>query len=323
METLSGVKLKLLCLLVVVCSSISACSTRLDNKYNIAELDAGKVYSNEEGLKADGFAASLCVPEDVEAFNTEGVNAEAFALYDLTDKKVISQKNSFEKVYPASTTKILTCLVALENSKLDDIVTVPEESAITVSGSSMAALRPGDQLSMRDLLYGLMVPSGNDAAVAIAHHISGSVDGFSKLMNEKAREVGATHSNFINPHGLPDEDHYTTVYDMYLIFQEALKNEDFLNIANQKEYTSKVISAEGQERDVVWKNGNGFLSGRFSLPDGINITAGKTGHTSKAGFCLVLSESSNDGHDYISIVMKAPVYEELYGGMSALISKGR
>ncbi len=316
-------KLKLVCLLAIVCSSLSACSTRLDNGYNIAELDAGKVYSNEEGLKADGFAASLCVPENNETYNADGVNAEAFALYDLTDKSVISQKNSFEKVYPASTTKILTCLVALENSNLDDIVTVPKESEITVSGSSMASLRPGDQLSMRDLLYGLMVPSGNDAAVAIAHHISGGVDSFSELMNKKARELGATHSNFINPHGLPDDEHYTTVYDMYLIFQAALKNEDFLNIANQKEYTATVVSAEGQQKDVVWKNGNGFLSGRFSLPEGISIKAGKTGHTSKAGFCLVLAESSTDGHDYISIVMKAPVYEELYGGMSALISKGK
>ncbi|MDO4438198.1 MAG: serine hydrolase [Eubacteriales bacterium] len=316
-------KLKLLCLLLATCGMLSACGSGFDNKYNISELDVGKVYSNEEGLKADGFAASLCVPESDEAFNTDGVNAEAFALFDITDKEIISQKNSFEKVYPASTTKILTCLVALENSNLDDIVTVPKESEITVSGSSMAALRPGDQLSMRDLLYGLMVPSGNDAAVAIAHHISGSIDSFSKLMNEKAVELGATHSNFINPHGLPDDNHYTTVYDMYLIFQEALKNKDFLEIANKKEYTATVTSADGQQREVVWKNGNGFLSGKFTLPEGISITAGKTGHTSKAGFCLVLAEKDTDGHEYISIVMKAPVYEELYSGMSNLISKGK
>ena len=212
--------------------------------------------------------------------------------------------------------------MALEHGELSDIVTIPEESDITESGSSMADLEPGDSLSLEDLLYGLMVPSGNDAAVAIACHISGSVGDFTDLMNEKAHEIGATSSHFSNPHGLPSDDHYTTAYDMYLIMNEALKDPDFARFALQKEYTAQVTSADGTVREVSWENGNGFLAGRFSLPEGVEMIAGKTGHTNAAGFCLVLSETSASGDELISVVFNAPTYEDLYNGMSSLVSKG-
>lgn len=304
----------------------TGCAKPIEEAYTFPEDGLLSVAADSNGVMLKGFASDLCVPEEDADLNTEGVDANAYALFSLEDGSVLSQHNIYEKVYPASTTKILTCLIALERGNLDDIVTVPDESNITVSGSSMADLTPGDTLTLRDLLYGLMVPSGNDAAVAIACHISGDVESFAQLMNLEARKLGATHSNFVNPHGLPDEDHYTTVYDMYLIFNEALKNEEFRKISSTAEYTCTINTAEGSEnpvRDVTWSSGNGFLNGSFSFAEGMDILAGKTGHTSAAGFCLVLGESAADGKEYISIVFNAPYYEQLYVSMRNLASKSQ
>ena len=309
-------------LLSSVSMMLGGCGLKLEHPYDLAAFDAGSLFSSESGLKAQGFASSLAVPDPtVDQLNAEGVSADSFALFDKTDGTVLAQNNLFAKVYPASTTKILTCLIAIERGNLDDIVTVPNESAIKVSGSSMADLKPGDQLTLRDLLSGLMVPSGNDAAVAIAAHIAGSSKAFAELMNQKARELGATHSHFVNPHGLPDDDHYTTVYDMYLIFNAALNEPEFVKIANQPTYTAVVTASDGSKREITWENGNQFYSGKYALPEGMQILAGKTGHTTAAGFCLVLAETDESGKQYVSIIMKASSYETLYNGMSVLTAK--
>ena len=309
--------------LFVLSVSLCSCSAELSEPYSTERLSQLNIAAEtDDGYKAEGFASALCVPEDEAPLNAEGVNAAAFGLFNVTTGEYVSGSGLFEQVYPASTTKILTCLLALENGDLDAIVTIPEESDITVSGSSMADLKPGDQLSLRDLLYGLMVPSGNDAAVAIAHYISGGVSEFSDLMNERAHSIGATHSHFSNPHGLPSDDHYTTAYDMYLIFNEAMKHPEFAQFASMKEYTAQVTGADGTVREVTWENGNGFLAGRFELPDGVELKAGKTGHTNAAGFCLVLSETAPSGDELISVVFNAPTYDDLYNGMSTLVGKG-
>ncbi len=303
---------------------LTGCGHSLESAYTFPEeVFAGNV---DEAFKLDGFASGLCVPEDNADVNADDINAAAFALFDVEDAEIISQHNLYESVYPASTTKILTCLLALENGNLDDIVTVPEESDIDVSGSSMAGLKPGDEISLKDLLYALMVPSGNDAAVAIAHYVSGDVNSFAELMNERAKELGATRSHFVNPNGLPDDDHYTTVYDMYLIFNEALKNKDFIEIAGAAEYSCTVRNPSDYDnpvREVSWKSGNGFLNGRFEFADNMRVTCGKTGHTNAAGYCLVQGEADSDGREYISIIMNSEVYEEMYSSMRALAEKSR
>lgn len=311
---------------VISASIISGCSgPELSSGYSFPEEKL--ITTGNEEVFVRGFASELCVSEEDGDINTDNVNAAAFGLFDISSGKVISQHNIFDKVYPASTTKILTCLIALERGDPDDVITVPEEANITVSGSSMADLKPGDMITLGDLLYGLMVPSGNDAAVAIAHYISGDTDSFAELMNRKAAELGATHSHFTNPHGLPDDDHYTTVYDMYLIFNEAMKNDDFVRIAGTSEYSCSVTNRsepEGQqERTVSWTCGNGFLNGKFSFTEDMDVLCGKTGHTNKAGFCLVLGEADQEGRRYISIMMNSPIYEQLYAGMRNLAGKSK
>ena len=149
-------------------------SIELEKAYNFSSFNMDQVYS-DGSLRAEPFAADLCVPDFTGDLDAEDVDAEGFLLFNIDTGEVISAHNIYETFYPASTTKVMTCLLALRNSNPDDMVTIPEDSDITVSGSSMANVKPGDRISMRDLLYGLMIPSGNDAAAAIACHISGSV----------------------------------------------------------------------------------------------------------------------------------------------------
>lgn len=300
----------------------SSCGKEIEDPYHFQSIGENEVLSGEAvQCRAEGFARDLCVLPATETEDPGTVNAEAFALFDTEQQEILVQKNLYEKVYPASTTKILTCLLALELCDPEEEVTVPAESAITVSGSSMADLKPGDCLKMKDMLYALMVPSGNDAAVAIACHISGSVEEFADLMNRKAVSLGATHSHFTNPHGLPDEEHYTCVYDLYLIFNEASKSETFRRVSSTKEYTAKIRNgADASEREVTWTSGNGFYNGKFELKDGLSWYGGKTGHTNAAGYCLVLGGNDPQEQEFISIVMKAPGYEDLYNGMKNLTS---
>ncbi len=317
-------KLKFILAVAVSLLFLSGCGEVSDRAYDLTTVRGIAIAEGAGGYKAKGFASDFCVPEDIGAdeYDAEGVNAAAFAVFDLSEGTVDAYSDIYERVYPASTTKILTCMIALERGDLDDIVTVSEEADIDVSGSSMANIYPGERLTLRDLLYGLMVPSGNDAAAAIACYISGSVASFAQLMNERARELGATQSHFVNPHGLPDEDHYTTVYDMYLIMNAALDTPGFSEFASQSSYTASVTGSDGTVREVTWTNGNGFLKGDFELPDGVSILAGKTGHTNAAGFCLVLAETSDDGKELLSVVFGADTYEAVYGATNALILKG-
>jgi len=322
---LSGVNRRIVISISIICLMMlfSACTRQFSDPYNIGSFDPESIAKAEiSAAKAEGFASDLCVTEDGD-LQSDGVNAEAFGFFAVSDKEVKSQKNVFEKVYPASTTKIMTCLLAIELSDPEEYVTVPKESEIDISGSSMADLKVGDRLKMKDMLYALMVPSGNDAAAAIAVHISGSIEEFAKLMNKRANELGATHTHFVNPHGLPDEDHYTTVYDMYLIFNETIKYPQFRQVSSTASYTAKVLNetASEKEREVTWTSGNGFYNGKYTLPDQLRFFAGKTGHTNAAGFCLVLGESSAEGKEFISIIMKSPIYEYLYDGMIRLTGK--
>ena len=305
---------------IAACLFLSACGGSFKNAYDLSKLDLTELQAGD-AFFADGFAADLCVPGNYEELNTDGVEAEAFALFSLDGQEVLSQQNIFERVYPASTTKILTCIIALERGNLSDEVTVPEAANISVSGSSMADLKVGDKLKLSDLLYGLMIPSGNDAAEAVAWYIAGSDEAFAELMNETAARLGATQSHFVNPHGLPDENHYTTPYDMYLIFQAAMKNDAFREIVSQKSHEARVTGADGETRSIRWDSSNLYLRGEYTLPDGMSYNGGKTGHTNDAGYCLVMAETAGDGREYISVVYKAGSYAKLYNGTTALLEK--
>ena len=272
----------------------------------------------QAALKID----DLCVASDnisSDEFQSED-EFHASALFQVDDAEVVHAKDIHEKLYPASTTKILTAYLALKYGNLEDTITISENAVGVPLDSSRAGLRTGDQLTLEALLYGLMLPSGNDSAVAIAEHISGNVEDFAKLMNTEAKILGATNSNFINPHGYQDENHYTTAYDLYLIFNECIKYEKFQEIVSSSEYHTKITQKNGTYREVTWKQSNQYVNGTHSIPENVNVIGGKTGTTDEAGACLILFSKRNDT-PYISIIMGADSKAVLYENMSELISE--
>ena len=221
------------------------------------------------------------------------VSARSAALYDPASKCFLYTKNADTRLPMASTTKIMTALVAIENADLDKSVSISDD-AIGTEGSSLY-LKRGESMTMRELLMGLMLRSANDAAAAIAYEISGSIEAFAEKMNEKAYQIGALNTNFTNPHGLDDSSHYTTAKDLAIIAAEALRNETFLNIVSTKKYIIK--NSDGEARLLT--NHNKLLN----LYDGaIGV---KTGFTKKSGRCLV-GAAERDGTRLISVTINAP-----------------
>ena len=223
------------------------------------------------------------------------VEAKAAVLIDGASGRVLFAQNANERLPMASTTKIMTAIIALENSRMGEIVTA-SKNASGVEGSSIY-LSVGEELSMEHMLYGLMLRSGNDAAVAIAEHVAGSVDAFVEMMNAKAKELGA-NARFVNPHGLPAEGHAASALGMALIMRSALTIPDFRTITGT---TRKVIPWVGNEYSRVLENKNKLLTTYEGA------TGGKTGYTTEAGRCLVFS-AKRDGLELIGVVLSCPTW---------------
>ena len=218
-------------------------------------------------------------------------NSRRYIVYDRISKSMIIGKNEDVKSAMASTTKIMTTIVILEKADLNEKVTVSAKAGGT--GGSRLGLKRGDKASVRDLLYGLMLRSGNDAAVALAEHVGGSVKGFAELMNEKAIELGLTNTHFVSPHGLDDANHYTTALELAKLTDYAMDNETFAKIVGTK---STTIYINNQSRQI---NNTNELLGVLNGVVGV-----KTGFTNNAGRCLV-TETKRNNMDIITIVLGA------------------
>ena len=218
-------------------------------------------------------------------------NSRRYIVYDRISKSMIIGKNEEVKSAMASTTKIMTTIVILEKADLNEKVTVSAKAGGT--GGSRLGLKRGDKASVRDLLYGLMLRSGNDAAVALAEHVGGSVKEFAELMNEKAAELGLTNTHFVTPHGLDDANHYTTALELAKLTDYAMDNETFAKIVGTK---STTIYINNQSRQI---NNTNELLGVLNGVVGV-----KTGFTNNAGRCLV-TETKRNNMDIITIVLGA------------------
>ena len=218
-------------------------------------------------------------------------NSRRYIVYDRISKSMIIGKNEDIKSAMASTTKIMTTIVILEKADLNETVTVSAKAGGT--GGSRLGLKRGDKTSVRDLLYGLMLRSGNDAAVALAEHVGGSVKGFAELMNGKAIELGLTNTHFVTPHGLDDANHYTTALELAKLTDYAMDNETFAKIVGTK---STTIYINNQSRQI---NNTNELLGVLNGVVGV-----KTGFTNNAGRCLV-TETKRNNMDIITIVLGA------------------
>ena len=275
----------------------------------------------DERLQAPSFASALCVIMGDEPEPDSTVTAKAAGVFSLKDGEVLIQKNPYERMNPASITKIMTALIAVRDGDLEESVTVGQETVITEPGASLCHIAPGDTLTMEQLLYGLMLPSGNDAGAAIAVHMAGSIEAFAEEMNKTAHQLGAVDTHFTNPHGLTDENHYTTAYDLYLIFQEAMKYPEFQKIVGTVSYTATYTDGSGAVKMQKWENSNRYLSGNVAAPEGVTVLGGKTGTTQAAGSCLILGCQDDSESQYVAVILKAKNRGTLYENMTNIIQK--
>lgn len=279
-------------------------------------------YRNVTGMaqRAETFASDLCVVDGDQALDTVSLgDDQEGVLLNLKDKSVLYAKGAYDRVYPASITKIITALLAFENGNMDDTVTISAENVTLEEGSQVVGFLEGDTVTMDQLVHCLLVYSGNDAASAIATHVGGSTENFVAMMNDYAARLGCTGTHFTNPHGLQDENHYTTPYDIYLMLKEALKYPEFTEITQMSSYTVTFMRSWGSEESIALMATDHYLTGEANVPKGVTVLGGKTGTTSSAGNCLALLSQNSYGSPYISIVMGASTKELLYQQMTSLL----
>lgn len=307
-------------------STLTGCgASTIPLSYNSENPNSSFLFSDGEGVTtAETFANDLCVigKEDiVENTDVDMTRACAAGLFDLNNSNIIYSQNIHERLHPASLTKIMTAIVALKYGNLEDVITVTQNVTITESGAQLSGFKPGDTLTLDQALHALLINSSNDAAMIIAEHIGGSIEGFADMMNQEAVSLGATNSHFVNPHGLTAEDHYVTAYDLYLIFNEAISYNYFVEVIHMTQYDTIYHNAEGEEVPLSFGTTNLYLKGTYNAPESVTVIGGKTGTTNAAASCLILYTKDTAGAPYISVILRAEEREIMYYEMTDLLSE--
>lgn len=312
--------------MMIVIMSLTGCgsaaySMPYDSNYQVSSF---KLVQTDDIQTAKTFASDLCVVDkDIPNSDVDITDVSAAALFDLNSGNTLYAKNANKQVHPASITKVMTALVALKHAASDQVLTASDNVIITEPGAQLCGLKPGDSMTLDQALHILLIHSANDVAVMIAEGVGGTIDEFVNMMNEEAASLGATNCNFVNPNGLTAEGHYVTAYDLYLIFEEALKYELFNEIIQMTTYSTTFKAKDGSDKTLDLKTLNLFLRGDYTAPDNINVIGGKTGTTNAAGHCLILLSRSSNGNPYISVIMNSASTEDLYLKMTDLLKAAK
>ena len=240
------------------------------------------------------FIINLCIfAPPCFADNNLKTYCPSVILMETSTGKILYEKNANEISFPASTTKIMTAILTVENCNLNDVATVSHNAVYSIPYDyTHASLKEGEELTIEQLLYALMIPSANDAAIVLAEHISGSVEEFAKLMNKRAEELGCKNTHFVNPNGIHNKEHTSTAYDLALMGQFAMKNETIRKIVSTKQF-SLPITNKYNKTDRIFNNTNDLLS-TYSKYYYEGTTGVKTGYTGEAGNCIIASAKKND-----------------------------
>ena len=283
-------------------------------------LDSYKMIQSQE---TKGISNDLAVIEkDDITPTTFQATAKGMLLVNETKNEYLVAKQPFKKIYPASLTKVLTAYVVMKYGNLEDEVTIKSDITFNEEDVKVCFLQKGDKVSVETLLHGLLIASENDCAVALARYISGNQNKFVALMNQEAKLLGATNSHFMNPHGLHNKNHYTTPYDLYLIFHAASQYEIFNEIIQKPTYTMVYKNAFGQRVTFDLENTNQYINkdAKLTQPNLVTVLGGKTGTTENSGSSLILlSKSKTD--TYISVVTNEEDKEHLYQTMTQLLNE--
>lgn len=317
---------KLIVCLLSGCLFLTGCSkAAYDMPYQVdSEVSSFRMVNIEEESKtATPFASKLCVSDitDMGNLSLNMENASGVALFDLNHSQTLYAKNVHEKLYPASLTKVMTALVALKYGTGDMMLTASTNINNLEPDAQICGLKPGDQMTLSQALHILLIQSANDVAIMIAEEVSGSVEAFVDTMNKEALAIGATNTHFVNPHGLSDESHYTTVYDLYLIMNEALKYDMFNEIIRMSSYDTVYYDTTGNSKEMSVRSTNRYLAGDAQPPAGITVLGGKTGTTNAAGHCLILLSKDTSGNPFISVILRSESKDDLYIQMTELLSE--
>lgn len=243
-------------------------------------------------------------------------------LIDRSSGEAVYWNKAFQEIAPASLTKLMTALVALKYGTLSDVVTLTPEMNYNITWDSQTCgFMAGDQVTLETLLQSMIVYSGNEAANAIAIHIGGSIENFLKMMNEEALKIGATNTNFVNTNGLDMSGHYSSVYDLYLIFNECMKYDTFVNAMESSNIRISYTGAAGVEKTTDFITTNYYMKSMAESPDGMTVYGGKTGTTDSAGACLICYVLDDAGNDYIAVSMGNEDKTKLYAQMNKILTK--
>lgn len=313
----------LIILIICLCAGLfTGCAGEVILPYSAMTDNTSFRILNDNADKAGTFARELCVGESdvsLDGYDIEQVSAAG--LFDLNNSEVLYATGMHEKLYPASLTKLLTALVAVKYGNLDQVLTATNAVNITESGAVIAGIKSGDTMTLEQALHLLLIRSANDVANLIAENISGTVDAFVALMNEEAAKLGATNSHFMNPHGLHHTDHYTTVYDVYLIFKEAIKYEAITQIIGMSSYSTTYKDRYGNNKSISVSTTNAYFKQLYVAPENVTILGGKTGTTNEAGSCLSLYVKDTSGNPYLSIILHGNTRDDLYTQMKQLLEQ--
>lgn len=315
---------------ILILTTLTGCSIdfnhELENSYDTSNNISVTVNDSMATITPASLGNKYAIiPYDSYVFSDEDGDYNSSLLVNQTSSEVISCSNPHKRIYPASMTKIMTAMIVAEEIEagrisMDDVVTLTHNIELNDVDAVSAGLSTGDSITVHELLYSLLIRSFNDCCVVLAEEIAGSESAFVDMMNQKAFELGATNTHFANSNGLHSVDHYTTTYDLYLMFNEFSKYKLLAEIDGISTYTMRYHHANGEEVEVECSATNGYL-GEYDLPSGLNLHSWKTGTTTEAGSCLIMSVSDEDKNTYIAIIAKAIDKDTLYESMTSMLEQ--
>lgn len=310
-----------LCILAIMLSGCGKSDYAFEYSKN-HHTSSFNIISSTTPQTFDTFASDICVVSTDILSDSFAVEDESAAgLFDVKNNEVLYAKDVNEMLYPASLTKVMTALVAIKNGNMDDILVASDNVRVNESGATVIGLKSGDTMTLNQALHILLINSSNDVANLIAENIGGDIETFVQMMNEEALRIGATNTNFTNPHGLSDSNHYTTVYDMYLIFNEAIKYDVFNEIIHMQSYETVYYDSRGKEKEVDITTTNQFLRGNYTAPNNMTVVGGKTGTTDMSGHCLIILAKDTSGNPYIGVILRASARDLINQEMVQMLSE--
>ena len=317
-------KIRIIAMTMAITILLSGCgwsdkNVLLAHEHGLSE-DVDSVSSLAAGTQ-QWSGAQLCIPDEQAMYEDEEINAQTALLFRLDQPEAVYAKNVYQEMNPASITTLFTAYVVLQNKELSDTVTVTADAVSNLYRTSTVGLEQGNQLTVEQLLYGMLLCSGVDAANVLAIETAGSMEAFVRMMNAAAEDCGCVDTQFENPNGLTATGHYTSAYDIYLILRRLSEDERFMKIISAGTYEAVYKDADGNKKEETYTSTVQYVEDGVSQIGSVSIVGGKTGTTQSAGHCLALICENREGERYLAVVMKASSRDRLYEQIEHIVKK--